>query len=99
MSIDDVEDRVRDLAPSLGQLGAVIKFCLKDGGILSVNATCEHVEVSREDCPADTTVTISSGDLMKLMDGKLDPMVAFAMGKIKVDGSKGLAMKLTKLLG
>lgn len=99
MSIDDVEDRVRDLSPSLGQLGATVKFCLKGEGVVSVDATCEPVSVSRDDHSADTTITISSKDLIKLMDGRLDPMVAFTMGKIKVSGSKGLAMKLTKLLG
>ena len=99
MSIDDVEERVRDLAPSLVQLGAVIKFCLKGEGVIRVDTTREPVDVSRDDHSAETTITISSTDLIKLMDGKLDPMVAFTMGKIKVSGSKGLAMKLTKLLG
>jgi len=98
MTIDDVEERVLSLLGSISCLGAVVRFDLKDEGVLRIDATCSPAVLSREDGPADTSIRISSDNLLKLMDGKLDPMVAFAMGKIKVDGSKGLAMKLTSLL-
>lgn len=98
MTIDDVEERVLSLLGSISNLGAVVKFDLKDEGVLRIDATRSPAALSREDGPADTSIRISSDNLLKLMDGNLDPMVAFAMGKIKVDGSKGLAMKLTSLL-
>ena len=53
MSIDDVEERVRGLAPSLGKLDAIVKFCLKGEGIISVDTTCEPVDVSRDDLSAE----------------------------------------------
>jgi len=34
----------------------------------------------------------------KLITGELSPMVAFTMGKVKVLGSKGVALKLSGLL-
>ena len=34
----------------------------------------------------------------ELILGKLSPMVAFTMGKLKVLGSKGVALKLSGLL-
>ena len=98
MSMDDVEERVGSLLGTIGTLGAVVKFELKDEGVLRIDATSSPAVVSREDGPADTSIRISSDNLLKLMDGNMDPMVAFAMGKIKVEGSKGLAMKLTSLL-
>lgn len=98
MTIDDVEERVLSLLGSISSLGAVVRFDLKGEGVLRIDATRSPAVLSREDGPADTSIRISSDNLLKLMDGKLDPMVAFAMGKIKVDGSKGLAMKLTSLL-
>jgi putative sterol carrier protein len=47
---------------------------------------------------ADSTITISSVNLIKLLDGNLDPMVAYGLGRIKVHGSKGIAMKLVSAL-
>ena len=35
---------------------------------------------------------------MKLIAGRLSPMLAFTLGKLKVEGSKGVAMKLASLL-
>ena len=34
----------------------------------------------------------------RLLDGQLDPTWAFTTGKLKVEGSMGLAMKLAGLL-
>ncbi|WP_019646165.1 SCP2 sterol-binding domain-containing protein [Novispirillum itersonii] len=98
MSIAVIEDRIRDVLPNIGALRAVVKFDLKGEGILRIDATQTPAVISREDGPADTTIIITAANLEKLMDGKMDAMVAFALGKIKVDGSKGLAAKLTGLL-
>jgi putative sterol carrier protein len=36
--------------------------------------------------------------MSKLIAGELNPMVAFTLGKLKVFGSKGIALKLSSLL-
>jgi putative sterol carrier protein len=41
---------------------------------------------------------ISQANLQKLITGKLDPMLAFTMGKLKVKGSMGIAAKLSSML-
>ena len=51
------------------------------------------------DGPADTTIRISEDNLEKLLTGALDPTLAYMTGKLKVEGSLGVAMKLTSLLG
>ena len=43
-------------------------------------------------------VTISMANFNKLIDGKLDPVVAFTLGKLKVDGDRGKALEFGKLL-
>ena len=68
--------------------------CGEDGAI-----TIRDGGVVLADEPADCTIHISRANLVKLMAGDLNPMTAFAFGKIKVSGDMGLAMKLGKVLG
>ena len=41
---------------------------------------------------------ISAANFMKLLDGKLDPIAAFTLGKIKVDGDLNAALEMIKFL-
>ncbi len=96
-----VEDIVRELqsrSTSFRGLKAAVRFALEDGEVVRVDAREAPVAVSREDGDADCTIRISAETLKKLMDGRLNPMLAFTMGKLKVDGSMGVAMKLAQLL-
>jgi acyl-CoA dehydrogenase len=55
--------------------------------------------VSPEDKWSDCLVNIKAEDMEALMAGKLNPMMAFMSGKIKVKGDMGVAMKLQSFLG
>ena len=46
---------------------------------------------------ADCTITMADDDFVALANGKLNPMAAFAQGKIKVNGNPMLATKLQSL--
>ena len=52
-----------------------------------------------EDRPAQCTIHMTADNLRKLIQGKMNPMTGFAMGKIRVSGDMALAMKLGQLLG
>ena len=99
-----VEDILRELqsrSTSFRSLKADVRFALEDGEAVRVNARETPVAIAREDAGAgdpDCTIRISAENLKKLMDGRLNPMLAFTMGKLKVAGSMGVAMKLAQLL-
>lgn len=72
-----------------------LKFdCGEDGVIvLADNAA------STLDRDTDCTLRLSTENLQKLLAGKLNPMTAVMMGKIKLSGDMTTAMQLAKLLG
>jgi len=71
-----------------------LKFdCGADGVIVLADGTATNV-----DQDADCTLKMSKANLEKLLQGKLNPMMAVTMGKIKVSGNPGVAMKLADLL-
>jgi putative sterol carrier protein len=72
-----------------------LKFDCGDEGTLTLKGD----QASLSDDPTDCTIRISLANLDKLISGKLNPMTAFAMGKIKVSGDMAVALKLGKLLG
>ncbi len=48
--------------------------------------------------PTDCTLTLSRDNLLSLLGGKLNPMMALATGKLKLSGDMKVAMGLAKLL-
>jgi putative sterol carrier protein len=47
---------------------------------------------------AETTIAISLDDLQRLITGALNPTMAYMTGKLKVQGSMGIALKMSQLL-
>lgn len=43
-------------------------------------------------------VTMKSKNFLAMMDGKLDPVLAFTLGKLKIDGSVEKVLEFSKLL-
>lgn len=71
-----------------------LKFdCGDDGVVVLADGTA-----SLEDQDTDCTIRISQDNLVKLLTGKLNPMTGVMMGKLKVSGDMGVAMKLGNLL-
>ena len=98
---DALIDRMRAKGDGLRALGYRVRFDLSDTGdsiLLDGTGGQASVEAAEETAEADTVLSLSSADLEKLIGGRLSPMLAFTTGKLKVEGSKGVALKLASLL-
>ncbi len=100
MDFDQIVDEVKARASDLSELNYAVLFDLEDSGKILLDATGDEVVVTPnpEDDDAETTLVLSPDNMQKLIAGDLNPMVAFTMGKLKVFGSKGVALKSSSLL-
>ena len=99
MSLDSLTDAIRRRAGESLSLGYKVKFVLEDGATIFWDGAAAPPAISNDDAAADTTIRMSGDNLEKMMNGALDPTLAYMTGKLKVEGSLGVAMKLTALLG
>ncbi len=72
-----------------GDSGGVFYIEIKDGRI-----SVEPYEYNDRSCG----ITMNPTDFSKLIDGKLDPVIAFTLGRLKVDGDIGKALEFSKLI-
>jgi putative sterol carrier protein len=98
MSLEDVTEQIRKKMALAPQISARIKFDFGDEGRIFIDSTQSPPVLSHEDSEADTTLICSLKTFQGLMDGTQDPNIAFLMGKLKIKGSMGLAMKLNGVL-
>ena len=92
---------MRDKAGVLRRLGYRMRFDLTDiGESVLLDATGPELAIAQadEETPADSVLLITAENLEKLMAGRLSPMLAFSTGRLRVEGSKGVALKLAGLL-
>lgn len=97
MSLDSITEQLRTRVGDDSGLGATVKFDLGDAMIFVDGASSPNT-VSNDDAAADCTIVISMDDFETLLAGDLDPTTAFMMGKLKVEGDMGIAMKLSSIL-
>ena len=72
-----------------------LKFdCGEDGIIVLADNTA-----LTDDRETDCTIRLLRDNLNKLLTGKLNPMTGVALGKLRISGNMGVAMKLGQLLG
>lgn len=94
--------RMRARAGALRRLGYRVRFDLTDTGesilLDGTGAAGAEIAAADEAAEADTVLRLSAGDLAKLIEGRLSPMLAFSTGRLRVEGSKGVALKLASLL-
>lgn len=77
-----------------GQFEGVAKFVVTGEGAIMIDASGVHAS----DEEADVTLTASAEVFKAILDGETSPTAAFMSGKLSIDGSMGMAMKLGSAL-
>jgi putative sterol carrier protein len=78
------------LAQKIPSFDGVAKFVFKGEGSLMLGP--DGVRVADE--AADVTLTADAAVFKAILDGDMNPTMAFMTGKLSVDGNMGLAMQL-----
>jgi len=81
-------------------LKAVYQFDLtgEGGGKYHLSIDNETLEVKEgAHASPNITITMAAKDYLDMVNGKLNPQMAFMSGKLKIAGDMGLAMKMQQL--
>jgi hypothetical protein len=94
-------ERLRSKPDVVAKINAVYQFNISGpgGGAWSVDCTGGGVIAPGTAAGARCTVAVAEGDFLNIVNGKLNPQMAFMSGKLKIQGDMGLAMKLQQILG
>jgi putative sterol carrier protein len=98
MDLETITHKIQSKMAKAGHIKARVKFNFGDEGLVFVDNTGDSPVISNTDAEADTTLSCSIETLDKIMSGDQDPTIAFMMGRLKVQGSMGLAIKLNAAL-
>jgi len=99
MSLESVTEQIKQKMVMAMGLSAVVKFDFGDDGVIVADTTQSPPDISHDgDKDADCTLICSLDTFEGILSGTQDPNIAFMMGKLKVKGSMGLAMKLNAIL-
>lgn len=79
-------------------LGRTMKFDFGNDGAIFIDAkTVPNVVDNRAD-KADCNVAVKFTDFVAIAEGRMDSMMAFMQGKMKVSGDMTVAQRLTPIL-
>jgi len=98
MSAENVAKALEAKLAEFAGLNARVRFDMGDAGTIAVDAKDGTPRLADESMEADCTIRVSAENMEKLMAGALNPMLAYTLGKLKIDGSLGVAMKVAALL-
>lgn len=97
MTLEEITGKIQKLADRhSGQFASKANFKF-DEGIVHLDDTVSPTVVVNEERDAPFAIKMSAADFGKILSGDLNVMMAFMSGKLKIEGDKGAAMKLTAL--
>lgn len=104
MKFEELVEKVREGAQSIDVSGkdfmaVQINITDADPGVFYVEVKDGKINVEPyEYHDRQCAISIKSDDYIKLVTGNLDPVLAFTLGKLKVEGDIGKAIEFSKLI-
>lgn len=106
MTFTELVDQVREefckadvSSISGGFLAVQFNLTGEGGGVFYVEVKDGRISVEPYDYhDRNAALTLSVDNFMKLAMGKLDPVAAFTVGKLKVEGDMGKALEIKQLI-
>ena len=104
MTFDELVTKVRTMASTVDAsnrdfLAVQINITGKDPGVFYVEVKDHRINVEPYAYhDRNCAITINMTNFNKLIDGKLDPVLALTTGKLKVEGDAGKALEFANLL-
>ncbi len=98
MSFESILTFIEERAANSSPLGSKLKLDFGNDQRIHLDGSGAENVVTTEDKEADCVVTVNPKDFENVINGSLNPMMAFMSGKIKVKGDMGVVMKIQGLL-
>jgi putative sterol carrier protein len=98
MSLEDIKTSVEQKFALAPAINAIIKVDLADNGSFVINAKQSPPVFIEDDSEVSLTLLCEKEVFEGILNGTQDPNIAYMMGKLKIEGSLGLAMKLNAVL-
>ncbi|MCW5636872.1 MAG: SCP2 sterol-binding domain-containing protein [Rubrivivax sp.] len=98
MDMQAITSALRAKVGDSSGLNATLKFDCGDDGVVVIDGASVPNTVDNTDRETDCTIAITRENLAALMAGELDPTTGFMMGKFKVAGDMGVALKLQRVV-
>lgn len=98
MTLEEIAEQVRRDPMRFAGLGYKVKFVFDEGGVFLLDGTVTPPTLTEDDIDADCTLSLSRENMEKLVAGTLNPTLAYTLGKLRVDGSLGVALKLASMM-
>lgn len=104
MTVIELVDKLRemtaskDLSDYKGFLAIQVNITGENEGVFYVEIKDGTLSIEPYDYhDRNASLTISMDNFLKLVNGKLDPVMAYTLKKLTVDGDVGKVLELTKL--
>jgi len=98
MNLEACTEVIRTKVGADSGLDATLKFDCGEDGVICIDGKSAPNTVSNINLDTDCTVGITLENLNAMLAGDLEPATGFMMGKLKVTGDMGVAMRLQRVI-